>query len=54
MEELINLISNVGFPIAVCIYMIVKQTPAINAMKESLDNNTFMMEKIVDRLDHKE
>lgn len=53
-NDWLSIISNVGFPIAACAWMALSQKPALDRMKEAVDNNTFMMEKLLDRLEKKE
>ena len=48
--ELINLISNVGFPIAIAAWFIFKFEPKMNKLKETIDNNTKAFEKLCARL----
>lgn len=58
MQEFVTLISNVGFPIACVIflwYYIVKMTDAhkeeIDSVKEALNQNTLVLQRLVDKLD---
>lgn len=53
-QDWLTIISNVGFPIAACAWMALSQKPALDRMKEAVDNNTMMMEKLIDRMDNKE
>ena len=57
-EQLVQLIGSVGFPIVACIVMgwyVNKQTEAhkeeTDKLRESLDNNTLVLTRILDRLD---
>lgn len=54
-QEIITAISTVGFPIFACIFMYIenrKETDAhkeeMNNLKSSIDNNTIMLEKILE------
>lgn len=54
MNDFIALISNVGFPIAACTYLAVSLKPAVDKLKEAVDNNTSIMERLLDRSERKE
>lgn len=54
MNDFITLISNVGFPIAACTYLALSLTPAVDRLKEAVDNNTSIMERLLDRSERKE
>lgn len=56
--EIVNMISTVGFPIAMCIMLCwyVKSTndsyrQDIKSLQQSIDNNTAVMNKIIDKLE---
>ena len=56
--EIINMISTVGFPIAMCLMLswYVKTTNDsyrndIKSLQQSIDNNTAVMNKIIDKLE---
>lgn len=58
MDEFVTLISNVGFPIACVIFMwyyMMKMTDAhkeeIDSVKDALNQNTLVLQKLVDKLD---
>lgn len=57
MQDIVNAISTVGFPIAMCIillYEIKQMTEAhkeeTNSLKDALNNNTVVLEKILTKL----
>ena len=57
MQEIINVISTVGFPITMCLvllYEIKEMTCShkeeTNALKDALNNNTIVLEKILTKL----
>lgn len=57
MQEIINVISTVGFPITMCLvllYEIKEMTDShkeeTNALKDALNNNTVVLEKILTKL----
>lgn len=57
-QSMVELISQVGFPIAVCLicfWYINKiqgnHKEEIDSMKEALNNNTIVLQKLVDKLD---
>ncbi len=52
-NSIVSIISTVGFPIACCIYLVYNQNKAeerhkeeVDKLRESLDNNTRVMNKI--------
>lgn len=58
MQDIVNAISTVGFPIAMCLilsYEIKGMTEShkeeTNALKDALNNNTVVLEKILTKLD---
>lgn len=58
MQDIVNAISTVGFPIAMCLilsYEIKGMTEShkeeTNALKDALNNNTIVLEKILTKLD---
>lgn len=57
MQDIINVISTVGFPITMCLvllYEIKEMTDShkeeTNALKDALNNNTIVLEKILTKL----
>lgn len=57
MQDIVNAISTVGFPIAMCLvllYEIKEMTDShkeeTNALKDALNNNTIVLEKILTKL----
>ena len=57
MQDIVNAISTVGFPIAICLilsYEIKEMTEShkeeTNALKDALNNNTIVLEKILTKL----
>lgn len=57
MQDIVNAISTVGFPIAMCLillYEIKEMTEShkkeTNALKDALNNNTIVLEKILTKL----
>ena len=57
MDEVINVISTVGFPIAACIYMahtmctqMQKNTDAINRMSDTLNRFDARLDKLEDKI----
>lgn len=58
MDDFVAIISNVGFPIACVIFMwyyMMKMTDAhkeeIDSVKDALNQNTLVLQKLVDKLD---
>ena len=61
MQDIITIISNVGFPIACCIFLYMhmnKQTELhhqeINILSEAINNNTAAVNQLRERLKHEE
>lgn len=61
MDVLTQLISNVGFPIAMCLMLVWyinsslrQMTTTIEALKVTVENNTTVVEKLNDRIDRLE
>lgn len=59
--ELLNAISNVGFPIAISVYLIYsgnkrdeKFSGAIEGLRQTVENNTSIITRLYDRLNGKE
>lgn len=52
MSEIVEIITNVGFPIAVSIYLLYRDSTTIKALSESINNNTLALTKLIDRLDN--
>lgn len=58
MTELVNIISTVGFPIAMCVILLYMQTEQskehkneTQAFTEALNENTLVLQKLCDKLD---
>ena len=51
MSEVVQLISNVGFPIAMCLIMIFGQKKTLEDLKNTIDKNTSMVEKLIDKIE---
>lgn len=54
MADITTFISNVGFPIACCAALFWYVYKQQDKMRESLDNNTTALTKLVERLDKKD
>lgn len=55
-DTIVTLISNVGFPICMCLvliktikYIYDQHVTEINALRETIDKNTDVLERLVDR-----
>lgn len=60
-SDLLSAISNVGFPIAISVYLIYsgnkrdeKFSSAIEGLRQTVDNNTSIITRLYDRLNGKE
>ena len=58
MQDIVNAISTVGFPIAMCLILLYEiremsnsHQEETNALKDALNNNTIVLEKILTKLD---
>lgn len=51
MNEIVEIISTVGFPIAVAVYMLYRESTVIKQMSDALSNNTTVLEKLLTKLD---
>lgn len=49
-SNFIEIISNLGFPIACCVAMFWLYVKEIGSLKEALQNNTLVMQKLLDKL----
>lgn len=47
MSDFVALISNVGFPIAACVYMAVTYNKTISKLTSVIENNTRSIERLV-------
>ena len=52
MSEIVEIVTNVGFPIAISIYLLYRDSTTIKALSESINNNTLALTKLIDRLDN--
>ena len=53
-NTVVTIISTVGFPIAMSIYLIYFMQTELKEMRKTIENNTLTMQKIVDKLDEVE
>lgn len=51
--DIISIISTVGFPIVCCIVMFKIYREDLKKMQESIDNNTLVIQKLIDKLEGK-
>lgn len=56
--EIISLIANIGFPISACVALFVytnkereKNIETINQLRDTINNNTLVVQKLIDKLD---
>lgn len=50
-DSLITILSNVGFPIAMSIFLIYFMQTEMKEMRKTIENNTITMQKVVDSLE---
>ena len=50
MNEIVSLVSNIGFPIAMCILLIVQQQKQMKELTDAVNNNTLAITSLVERL----
>lgn len=51
MEQVVALIRDIGFPIAMCIYVLFDNKKSVEKLTEVVNHNTVIMEKILTKLD---
>lgn len=58
MEDIVNIIQNVGFPIAIVVYLLFRDSQKdkehaeeVAKLAEAINNNTLVMTQIKDKLD---
>lgn len=51
MEELMKLISNVGFPIAVAAYLLVRTEKKMDVLNDSINKLTVAVDKLNEKID---
>ena len=49
-DSLVTILSNVGFPIAMSIFLIYFMQTELKEMRKSIENNTLTMQKLLDSL----
>lgn len=50
-NELINLISSVGFPIAMCTYLTVTVNKTLESVRDSLNQNTSILKELATKME---
>ena len=50
MDEITNFISSIGFPITMCIYMVMYNNKTIEKLSNTIAQNTIVLEKILTKL----
>ena len=51
MDGLVGLVANLGFPIAVAIYLLWRDGKKIDSLVVAVENNTKVLERVCDKLD---
>ena len=51
MSEIVSMVSNIGFPIAMCILLIVQNSKQMKELTDAVNNNTLTMQKLLERMD---
>lgn len=51
MNEIINLISGVGFPIAMCVYLTFTVNKTLEDVRNTLNANTHVIKKILNKIE---
>lgn len=49
-EEIVKTISEIGYPIAISIFLLYRDTSVLKALTESINSNTEVLSKLVDKL----
>lgn len=50
LNEIMEIITNVGFPIAVSIYLLYRDSTTITKLSESINTNTVAVTRLIDKL----
>lgn len=50
-DSIVTILSNVGFPIAISIFLIHFMQTEMKEMRKTIENNTITMQKVADSLD---
>lgn len=53
METIVSLIGSLGFPIVACVYLAHFNNKTLNELKDTLKDNTVVLEKLLTKLDVK-
>ena len=53
METIVSLIGSLGFPIVACVYLAQFNNRTLNELKDTLKDNTVVLEKLLTKLDVK-
>ena len=53
METIVSLIGSLGFPIVACVYLAHFNNRTLNELKDTLKDNTVVLEKLLTKLDVK-
>lgn len=51
MQDIVTIISTVGFPIAMCVYLVWFQNTTMKEMLNTINKNTEAINKMIERLD---
>ena len=51
-ESIMQMIKDVGFPIAVSIYLLYRDSTVIKSLSESINTNTIAVTRLVDKLNN--
>lgn len=50
MDEIVQLINTIGFPIAIAVYLLVFQDKKLSALQAAIENNTKVLTKLITKL----
>ena len=53
LETIVSLIGSLGFPIVACVYLAHFNNKTLNELKDTLNSNTVVLEKLLTKLDVK-
>lgn len=52
MQEIIDIISNLGFPIAMVVYFIYDKKQTMDNVITAINNNSIILNRLLEKLDH--
>lgn len=50
MTEIVELIKDIGFPIAISVYLLVFQDRKLQSLETAINNNSYVLSRLLDKL----